>query len=135
MRNKISIINNLVNHHMFNYFITVVILLQAIVLAFETFSEFNNYISLFEYINAFVLTIFIIEAILKMVALYPHPYNYFKNGWNILDFIIIVVSLLPLTGGFTTVGRLIRLLRVKRLTDRSKEMSVMVMTIINPYQV
>ena len=26
-------------------------------------------------------SIFIIEAILKMVALYPHPYNYFKNGW------------------------------------------------------
>ena len=66
-----------------------------------------------------------------MVTLYPHPYNYFKNGWNILDFIIIVVSLLPLTGGFTTVGRLIRLLRVTRLTNRSKEMSVMVMT-INP---
>ena len=65
-----------------------------------------------------------------MIALYPHSYNYFKSGWNILDFIIIVLSLLPLTGGFTTVARLIRLLRVTRLTNRSREMSVMVITII-----
>ena len=130
MRNKIWLINNLVNHQIFNNIITVVILLQAAVLALETFSEFNNYISLFEYINVFVLSIFIIEAILKMVALYPYPYRYFKNGWNILDFTIIVVSLLPLTGGFTTVARLIRLLRVTRLTNRSREMSVMVMTIV-----
>ena len=65
-----------------------------------------------------------------MIALYPHSYNYFKNGWNILDFIIIVLSLLPLTAGFTTVARLIRLLLVTRLTNRSREMSVMVITII-----
>lgn len=130
MKNKIRIINNLVNHHIFNYIITIIILLQAIVLAFETFPEFKDYISLFEYINVFVLSVFIIEAILKMIALYPHSYHYFKSGWNILDFIIIVLSLLPLTGGFTTVARLIRLLRVTRLTNRSKEMSVMVMTII-----
>ena len=44
MKNKIRIINNLVNHQIFNYIITVVILLQAIVLAFETFPEFKNYI-------------------------------------------------------------------------------------------
>ncbi len=130
MKNKVCILNNLVNHPIFNYFITGVILLQAIVLALETFPEFKDYISLFEYINVFVLSIFIIEAILKMGALYPYPYNYFKNGWNILDFSIIVLSLLPLTGGFTTVARLIRLLRVTRLTNRSKEMSIMVMTII-----
>ena len=47
MRNKICLINNLVNHQIFNNIITVVILLQAAVLALETFSEFNNYISLF----------------------------------------------------------------------------------------
>jgi voltage-gated sodium channel len=130
LTNQIKLINNLVNHHTFHNIITVVILLQAIVLALETFSEFKSYISLFEYINTLVLTIFIIEAILKMAALYPQPYKYFKDGWNILDFFIIVISLVPFTGSFTTVARLIRLLRITRLTNRSKEMSVMVMTIV-----
>jgi hypothetical protein len=67
MKNKILIINNLVNHQIFNYIITV-ILLQAIVLTFETFPEFKKYISLFEYINICILSSFIIEAILKMIA-------------------------------------------------------------------
>jgi len=130
LANQIKLINNLVNRNTFHNIITVVILLQAVVLALETFSEFKSYISLFEHINTFVLTIFTIEAILKMAALYPQPYKYFKDGWNILDFFIIVISLIPFTGGFTTVARLIRLLRITRLTNRSKEMSVMVMTIV-----
>lgn len=130
MINMIKTINILVSKPSFNNVITIIILLQAAVLAIETFSEFKNYASFFEYIHSFVLAVFIIEAMLKMLALYPEPHNYFKNGWNILDFFIIVVSLLPITGGFTTVARLIRLLRVTRLTNRSKEMSVMVMTIV-----
>ena len=86
MKNQIILINNLVSHRIFHNIITVVILLQAVVLAIETFPQFKNYIFLFEYINSLVLTVFIIEAVLKMVALYPQPYKYFKDGWNILDF-------------------------------------------------
>ena len=127
---QIKSLNKLVNHHIFHNIITGVILLQALVLALETFSEFKSYIFLFGYINTLVLTIFIIEAILKMAAFYPQPYKYFKDGWNILDFSIIIISLVPFVGDFTTVARLIRLLRITRLTNRSKEMSVMVMTIV-----
>jgi voltage-gated sodium channel len=81
-------------------------------------------------VNGFVLSIFIFEAALKIVSSYPDISKYFKDGWNLLDFSIIVLSLLPLTGGYSLVARLIRLLRVTRLTHRSKEMSVVIMTII-----
>ena len=130
MKNMIKAINMLVSKPSFNNAITFIILLQAAVLAMETFSEFKDYAIFFEYISGLVLAVFIIEAILKMLALYPKPQMYFKNGWNILDFFIIVVSLVSITDGFTTVARLIRLLRVTRLTNRSREMSVMVMTIV-----
>jgi voltage-gated sodium channel len=123
-------VKKLVNHDVFNNFITVVILLQAAVLVLETISELKNYTLLFNLINAFVLSIFIIEAALKIFSSYPNVSKYFRNGWNILDFSIIVVSLLPLSGGYTTVARLIRLLRVVRLTNRYREMSVVVMTLI-----
>ena len=96
----------------------------------ETISELKNYTLIFNLINAFVLSIFIIEAALKIFSSYPDVSKYFRNGWNILDFAIIVVSLLPLSGGYTTVARLIRLLRVVRLTNRYREMSVVVMTLI-----
>ena len=123
-------VKKLVNHSVFNNFITVVILVQAAVLVLETISELKNYTLLFNLINAFVLSIFIVEAALKIFSSYPHVSKYFRNGWNILDFSIIVVSLLPLSGGYTTVARLIRLLRVVRLTNRYREMSVVVMTLI-----
>ncbi len=125
-----AMIKKLVNHGVFNNFITAIILVQAAVLVLETISELKNYIFLFNLINAFVLSIFIIEAALKIFSSYPNMSKYFRNGWNILDFSIIVVSLLPLSGGYTTVARLIRLLRVVRLTNRYREMSVVVMTLI-----
>ncbi len=125
-----AMIKKLVNHGVFNNFITAIILVQAAVLVLETISELKNYIFLFNLINAFVLSIFIIEAALKIFSSYPNMLKYFRNGWNILDFSIIVVSLLPLSGGYTTVARLIRLLRVVRLTNRYREMSVVVMTLI-----
>lgn len=130
MRKPSILIKKLVDHTGFNYFITVVIILQAAVLALETFSELNDNSFLFDLINNFVLSIFIIEAILKIISSYPNIYKYFKDGWNVLDLSIIILSLLPFSGGYTTVARLIRLLRVTRLTNRSREMSVVVMTIV-----
>ncbi|MEJ7640802.1 MAG: ion transporter [Candidatus Nitrosocosmicus sp.] len=125
-----AMIKKLVNHGVFNNFITVIILVQAAVLVLETISELKNYVLLFNLINAFVLSIFIVEAALKIFSSYPNTSKYFRNGWNVMDFSIIVISLLPLSGGYTTVARLIRLLRVVRLTNRYREMSIVVMTII-----
>jgi len=125
-----AMVKKLVNHGVFNNFITVIILVQAAVLVLETISELKKYVLLFNLINACVLSIFIIEAALKIFSSYPNMSKYFRNGWNILDFSIIVISLLPLSGGYTTVARLIRLLRVVRLTNRYREMSIVVMTII-----
>ena len=95
--------------------------MQAAVLVLETISVFNDYYYIFEIISAMVLVVYMVEAALKITASYPHLSTYLKNGWNILDFSIIVVSLLPLSGEYPTIARLIRLLRVTRLTHRSRE--------------
>lgn len=123
-------VRKIVNSPSFNNFITIVILIQAAVLVLETIPAFNKYYNLLESISTGVLVVYIIEAGLKISASYPKFSTYFKNGWNILDFSIIVLSLIPLGGGYSTIARLIRLLRVTRLSNRSKEMSVVVMTII-----
>jgi len=99
-------------------------------LVLETIPAFAGYNTILESISTIVLIVYIIEAALKISASYPKFSFYFKNGWNILDFSIIVLSLIPLSGGYSTIARLIRLLRVTRLTNRSKEMSIVVMTVI-----
>lgn len=43
------------------------------------------------------LVIFTVETVLKIVAygLVLHPSAYIRNGWNLLDFIIVVVGCAP----------------------------------------
>jgi voltage-gated sodium channel len=126
----ISKIKKIVDDPKFNHFITIVILLQAASLALETFQELDMYHVLFQSINIFVIVVFIVEASLKIFSTYPNVTLYFKDGWNFFDFSIIVLSLIPFSGGYSMIARLVRLLRVTRLTSTSKEMSAVVMTII-----
>ncbi|MEM3065607.1 MAG: ion transporter [Candidatus Nitrosotenuis sp.] len=127
---KVAALQKLVNTNKFGSIITGIIIMQAAVLALETFSELAALYEIFAAIHWFVVGAFIVEAALKMASQYPRPQAYFKDGWNVFDFAIIVLSLIPFTGSFSTVARLVRLLRITRLTSRSKEMRIMVTTIV-----
>lgn len=50
------------------------------------------------------LVIFTVETVLKIVAygLVLHPSAYIRNGWNLLDFIIVVVGCASARGGHPT---------------------------------
>jgi len=60
--------------------------------------NFNVYVSLAavlqELIEYVFLVIFTLEAIMKVVAygFALHPGAYLRNGWNILDFVIVSVG-------------------------------------------
>ena len=49
--------------------------------------------------------VFIVEALLKMIALAPRVDMYFRDGWNVFDFLVIVFSLIPATGEFAMAWR------------------------------
>lgn len=51
-------------------------------------------VSLQERVEYLFLIIFTVEAFLKVIAygLLFHPNAYLRNGWNLLDFIIVVVG-------------------------------------------
>ncbi len=115
----------------FGHSITIVIILNAIVIGLDT-SEYlrSNYHDLFVVLNQIFLLIFIAEAAIKMAALAPNVLNYFRDGWNVFDFSIIVVSLLPATGELATIARLARLMRVLRLVSALPELRLIVATLI-----
>lgn len=52
------------------------------------------FVSLQERVEYLFLIIFTVEAFLKVIAygLLFHPNAYLRNGWNLLDFIIVVVG-------------------------------------------
>lgn len=119
---------SLVTNKNFELAITIIILLQAATLALETFKELESFKNIFEYVHLFVLAAFIVEAGLKITAF--RPKGYFRDGWNVFDFAVLAVSLIPLTGSLATVFRLLRLLRVTRLTSRSKELRMIIGTLV-----
>jgi len=76
------------------------------------------------------LGIFVIEAVIKILAEGNRPQNYFKNPWNVFDFIIVVACLLGpvihLGADFLPVLRLARILRVLRLVSAIPKLQLLV---------
>lgn len=122
---------HIVDSNWFNNTITAVIVLNAIVIGMDTSEALTQtYGSWFVAANTLFLFIFIVEAVIKMVAHAPQVQNYFKNGWNLFDFSIIVISLIPATGQLATLARLARLLRVLRLISTLPELRLIVATLV-----
>lgn len=112
MKSGFKIIQKIVNSNLFQNFIIVVIVINATTLGLET-SDFmiNNFGGLLTFIDQLALKIFILEILLK---LYVHRLNFFKQGWNIFDFLIVGIALFP-SSGVLSVLRALRILRVLRL--------------------
>lgn len=118
-------------HPKFEPFIIGVILFGAVLLGLETSPVLMaSYAVVFEWANQFVLLVFIIEAAIKICAAWPKPHHYFKNGWNVFDFTIILLCLIPSTGPFALVARTARLFRVLRLVTAIPELRLIVATLL-----
>ena len=124
-------IKNIVDARWFEYFIVTLIVLNGIVLGLETAPAIvSQYGPWLEWANVFILVVFIIEAVLKITAVAPRFQLYFGNGWNLFDFSVVVVSLIPATGEFAMIARLARLLRVARLISTIPELRLIVTTLV-----
>ncbi len=122
---------NIVAHVAFERFIIAVILISAVLIGMETSSDIlDQYGHWLEWGNRAVLAIFIIEAALKIYAVSPKIGDYFREGWNIFDFTIILLALIPSTGELAMLARLARLLRVLRLISAIPELRLIVSTLI-----
>lgn len=124
-------LSRIVESRTFELFIIAVILANALLLGLGTSSSIErDYGDLLHLGNQVALGIFIVEALMKLLALAPRSQRYFGSGWNIFDFAVIVFSLIPATGEFAMVSRLARLLRVMRLITTVKELRVIVAALV-----
>jgi len=93
--------------------ITSLIIFNAAVLGILTYraSLSPGAVLLFEFLDAAITWIFVAELALK---LYVYRFQFFREGWNVFDFLVIGVSLIPGASAFTVL-RALRVLRVLRL--------------------
>ena len=108
-------------------FITVLIVLNAITLGMETSAEIRLRMgNILEVIDVTVLTIFVLEIVLK---LFVQRLQFFKDGWNVFDFIVVSIALVPAAGPLYVL-RALRILRVLRLISLVPQMRKVVQALI-----
>lgn len=127
---KMEISDNLkkiVTHTQFERFIIFVIIAAGILVGVQTYPDISaKHHNLITILETLIILIFVIEAILKIASEMPRPLQYFKNSWNVFDFIIVVGVLLPIGGSFLPVLRLLRVFRVFRLVTTMPKMRLIV---------
>ncbi|MEJ6595373.1 ion transporter [Parasphingorhabdus sp.] len=109
----------LIESSRFQNAIMAVIVINAIIIGMETSPMLmERYDAILGALDQIAIGIFIIEILLK---LFVYRLSFFKNGWNIFDFVIVAVALLP-TGGSLSVLRALRILRALRLVSAMPKM-------------
>jgi voltage-gated sodium channel len=78
------------------------------------------------FLDRVCLAVFVIELALKLVAWGP---RFFRSGWNLFDFIVVGISLLPATGDLSIL-RALRVLRVLRLVSVVPDMRRIVQALL-----
>ena len=110
-----------VSHERFKQAIAIMIVFNAIVLGAWTFTkpgtQYHYYLTL---IDNVILGFFAIEILLKIVA---WRRRFFGYGWNIFDFIVVVISLVPTSQTFAVLRalRILRLLHIVPMMRRITE--------------
>jgi len=108
-----------------------VILLSGIVVGIETSPALlAAWAGPLHLLDKLILAVFVVEAVLKLGARWPRPWQYFRDGWNLFDFTVVVLSLVPAAGQFALAARLLRVLRVLRLLSAVPQLRLIVTTLV-----
>lgn len=105
------------NNRIFKGLIFSLILLTTIVTGIETYPEIaSKHHRLLVFLDNLVVYSFTFEIILKMLALGKRPWDFFRDPWNVFDFVIVAVCLFPFADThFVAVLRIFRVLRILRM--------------------
>jgi voltage-gated sodium channel len=112
--------------HWFTTTILAVIVVNAVVLGLETYQGVDDrYGDALSVVNDVCFVIFVIELLLRIGAYGRRPWEFFRDGWNVFDFIVIGVAFLPGVRESSTLLRLARLARVVRIVRLFPDLRVL----------
>jgi voltage-gated sodium channel len=111
--------------------VLAVIVLNAVLIGLATDPGIlSAHRSAFHFLNTLIQAVFVVEITVRIVAHAPRVHRFFADGWNLFDFTVVALSLLPAVGPFATVARLARLLRALRLVSVVPELRLIVSTMV-----
>ena len=120
----------------FNNFIMICIIFNSVCLSITWLGEPIELVVTMEWINIIFTIIYTLEMIIKMIA---YEKNYFNDGWNVFDFLIVAFAWIGIlselifnlnVGALTTVVRAFRILRVLKLIRTAKNLQKILNTFL-----
>lgn len=124
-------IRRTVDSNAFQIFIIAAIIIAGILVGLDTVPEISEkYARLMYVLDRIIIWIFVGELLLKLVVQSPKPWRYFLDGWNILDFAIVVACFLPIDSNYVLLVRMVRLLRVLKLVRAFPKLQLLVSALL-----
>ena len=105
------------NSKVFNILVISVIIASALYAGVSSYNEIipADYVFLLQVFDYSITIFFTIEILIRIFA-ERSLVNFFKDGWNIFDFLIVSISLIPIGGAESVfVARLLRIVRILRI--------------------
>lgn len=115
----------------FNVAIFGVILANAVALGLETYPAIHRDAGdLLQALDLAFYLVFVVELLIRFVAVGARPRRFFRSGWNTFDFVVIASVLLPGVRESATLLRLARLLRIVRVVRLLPDLRVLTTAIV-----
>lgn len=107
--------------------IVALILINAVTLGLETSAAMmERFGPALRLIDAAILSVFVLEIAAKLVAFGP---RFFRNPWNVFDFLVVGVALVPAAGPLSIL-RALRVLRLLRLVTMVPQLRFVVRSLL-----
>jgi voltage-gated sodium channel len=82
-------LSRVVSAHWFTTTVLVVIVVNAVVLGLETYEGVDDrYGDELDLVNGLCFVVFVVELTLRIGAYGRRPWLFFRDGWNVFDFIV-----------------------------------------------
>ena len=116
-----------VESNWFTALVLVVIFANAIVFGLQTYEGIErDHGDTLDLLNQIFLGFFVVEILLRMAAFGRRPWNFFRSGWNIFDFVVVGLAFVPGIRESSTLLRLARLMRVVRIIHVLPDLRILI---------
>lgn len=125
-------LEKLKSNKLFELLVVGIIIFSALLIGAHTYQdgETSTGMQWLEVLDFGVTLFFLLEITVRFLA-EKNKIDFFKNGWNIFDTIIVVVSLIPINNAdMAVLGRLIRIFRVLRMISIIPELRMLLNSLL-----
>jgi voltage-gated sodium channel len=124
-------LRRLVDSNAFTATVVVVILANALVLGLQTYPRLEeDYGDALDLINDLCLAFFVVEITLRVAAYGRRPWRFFREGWNVFDFIAVGLAFVPGLQSNSTILRLARLARIVRVVHLLPDVRILITAVV-----